>query len=349
MFLRNYWYVAAWGHEVGRQILARTICNEPMVLFRTADGTVAAIEDRCCHRQMPLSKGWLEGDSVRCGYHGLRFDAAGKCVEIPGQVNIPPRARVRTFPVAEKWKWVWVWTGDAEKADPALIPDMHWNDDPDWISTGSTTYVRGNYQLISDNLLDLTHETYIHRGSLGNQAVVEHPIKTVGDERSVTVTRWMYDHEPAPFWRKAIGVPDNCDRWQIVHFTPPANLVLDIGVAITGTGAPEGDRSRGVEARNLNCITPETENSTWYFWALARRFQKHDHALTERLKGAVADIFKEDTAAIEAQQQVIDRSAGRATIDVNADAGSIMARRMVANLLAEETAQRGDAALQRRA
>ena len=96
MFLRNYWYVAAWGHEVGRQILARTICNEPMILYRAADGKVAAIEDRCCHRQMPLSKGWLEGDTVRCGYHGLRFDAAGKCVEIPGQPNIPPRARVRS-------------------------------------------------------------------------------------------------------------------------------------------------------------------------------------------------------------------------------------------------------------
>ena len=146
-----------------------------------------------------------------------------------------------------------MWTGEADKADPALIPDMHWNDDPDWISTGSTTYVRGNYQLISDNLLDLTHETYIHRTSLGNQAVVEQPIKVTGDEHSVTVMRWIYDHEPAPFWRKAIGVPDNCDRWQIIHFTPPANLVLDVGVAITGTGAPNGDRSRGGLLRLCTC------------------------------------------------------------------------------------------------
>src|SRR5690606_36778833 len=262
--------------------------------------------------------------------------ANGKCVEIPGQPNSPPRARVRTFPAIEKWKWIWVWTGDADKADSALIPDMHWNDDPDWISTGSRTYVRGHYQLIGDNLLDLTHETYIQRTSLGNQDVVEQPIKVTSDDRSVTVMRWMYDHEQAPFWRRAIGVPDNCDRWQIIHSTPPAILVLDVGVAVTGMGAPECDRSRGVEGRNLNCITPETENTAWYFWALARRFQKHDHALTERLKHTIADIFKEDVAAIEAQQQVIDRSAGLPVIDVNADAGSIMARRMVASLLEKE-------------
>ena len=346
-FVLNAWYVAAWTNEIAdEKILARTICGEPMVFFRTpaaegGTGKIAALEDRCCHRQMPLSLGWMEQGTLRCGYHGLRFDGAGKCVEIPGQSNIPPRARVRTFPVVERYKWLWVWPGDADKADPALIPDFFApNDHPAWSSAGGTTYVKGNYQLISDNLLDLTHETYIHRTSLGNQHVVEHPIVTKGGADWVSVTRMIPDHDPAPFWKKAPsdakGLADvNCDRWQVIHFRPPANLALEVGVAPAGTGGLVGDRSQGVEARNLNAITPETEDSTWYFWALARNFSR-DPALDSAFASKIAAIFEEDKVACEAVHQVMKRNVGRPVIDVNADGGQILARRMVSDLVARE-------------
>src|SRR5687768_5599064 len=112
MFLRNYWYAAALASELGERLLSREILGEPIVLYRTSSGNPAALADMCPHRQYPLSRGTLLGDTLRCGYHGLVFDTTGKCVEIPGQTNIPPRARVRSYPVAEKWQWVWVWTGD---------------------------------------------------------------------------------------------------------------------------------------------------------------------------------------------------------------------------------------------
>lgn len=350
-FILNAWYVAAWPHEIAADaILARTICNQAMVFFRDESGAISALEDRCCHREMPLSLGWMESGTVRCGYHGLRFDGAGKCVEIPGQPNIPPRARVRTFPVVERHGWIWVWPGDADAADPAEIPPMFEpNDHPDWSSSGGTTYLDCNYALVSDNLLDLTHETYIHRSSLGNDHVVKHPISVTSGDDWVTVQRLIPNHEPAPFWKKSLldakpelGEDVMCDRWQVIHYRPPANLVLEVGVAPAGTGGLEGDRSHGVEGRNLNAITPETETTTWYFWALARNFSR-DLSLDPIFSEKVAAIFEEDRAAVEAVQKVMERNPGRPVIDINADGGHVQARRILNRLVAAETEGRAAA------
>ena len=132
MFLKNSWYVAAWDREVSHQPLGRTFLGEPVVLFRTEGGQPVALEDRCCHRQLPLSMGRVAGGVLQCGYHGLKFDRTGKCVEIPGQDSIPPQARVRAYPLVEKYNWVWIWMGEPEKADPALIPNWWWAEHPDW-------------------------------------------------------------------------------------------------------------------------------------------------------------------------------------------------------------------------
>ena len=343
-FVMNAWYVVAWPHEVTRdKLLARTVCNEAMVLWCGEDGNVAALEDRCCHREMPLAKGRLEQGTVRCIYHGLRFGPDGRCVEVPGQERIPPSLKVRRYPVALRHGWVWVWPGDPAKADLDLIPEIHArNEDPDWTSGGGTTYLKCNYQLVSDNLLDLTHETYIHANSLGNSAVVENPMETKADGDRVTVTRWMINHDPAPFWKAALksatGYEGPCDRWQIINFVPPANLVLDVGVAPTGTGAPEGNRSKGVPGCNLNAITPETETTTWYFWAFSRSFQRDDAELTTKLAARVAQIFEEDRFAVEAVQEVMNRHPGRPFVSLRIDAGGIAARRIVDKLVTAERA-----------
>ena len=135
MYVRNAWYVAAWDHEITRTMKRRIILDEPVVLFRKDDGTAVALEDRCCHRQAPLSMGKLIGNVVKCPYHGLEFDATGKCVKVPSQDMVPASARVRSYPVVERNHWVWVWMGERAKADPALIEDFHWMDDPGWRST----------------------------------------------------------------------------------------------------------------------------------------------------------------------------------------------------------------------
>jgi vanillate O-demethylase monooxygenase subunit len=343
-FVMNAWYVVAWPHEIAAdKVFARTVCNEAMVLWRTADGGIAALEDRCCHHEMPLANGRLEGGTIRCPYHGLRFGPDGACVEVPGQERIPPALRVRRYPAIERYGWVWVWPGDAAKADPALIPELQArNHHPDWTSAGGTTYMKGNYLLVNDNLLDLTHETYIHATSLGNHAVVENPIETEVAGDRVTVTRWMLNHDPAPFWKAAMkhasGYEGPCDRWQIINFLPPSHLVLDVGVAPTGTGAPQGDRSKGVPGCNLNAITPETETSTFVFWAFARKFQRDDEKLTSTFIQRVAAILEEDRAAVEAVQRVASRNPGRPLMHLRIDTGVVAARRVVDAMIARERA-----------
>jgi phenylpropionate dioxygenase-like ring-hydroxylating dioxygenase large terminal subunit len=163
MWLRNCWQVAAFSREVvGGQLFARRICDEPIVLYRSMTGAPVALEDRCAHRAAPLSMGALIGDTLRCGYHGLCYDTTGKCVTIPGQDYIPQRARVRAYPALEKHRLVWIWMGDPERAEQSTVPDVHWLDDPRGPPPRATTTSPPITGLLNDNLLDLSHETYVH-------------------------------------------------------------------------------------------------------------------------------------------------------------------------------------------
>ena len=109
MFPRNCWYVAAHAHEITDQLFARTFLNQPVILWRMADGSIGALEDRCPHRLVPLSTGKTVNGLVECGYHGLRFDATGNCAFVPGQDRAPQNAGVRTFPVAERHGLIWIY------------------------------------------------------------------------------------------------------------------------------------------------------------------------------------------------------------------------------------------------
>ena len=140
----------------------RLILGEPVVLYRTGDGAPVALEDRCAHRHLPLSMGKLVGDTLQCLYHGLRFARDGHCVYIPGQEQIPQGAKVRCYPVIERYHWIWIWMGDPALADPAAITDFHWLDDPNWGAKGDYLHVNANWQLVVDNLLDLTHLAFVH-------------------------------------------------------------------------------------------------------------------------------------------------------------------------------------------
>jgi phenylpropionate dioxygenase-like ring-hydroxylating dioxygenase large terminal subunit len=218
MFLKNHWYVAALAEEVGRQPLGRILLDEPVVLFRKENGDAVALEDRCSHRSFPLHKGTLIGDTVQCGYHGLLFDCSGKCVKVPGQGQAPAAAGIRTYPLVERWGWIWIWMGDAALADETPLADFHWLDDPAWGAKAERLYIKSDYRLILDNLLDLTHLTFVHAGTIGTAANVEKArVKNDLAEKSVTVTRWMIDIEPPPTYARA-GFIGNIDRWQILNF-----------------------------------------------------------------------------------------------------------------------------------
>jgi phenylpropionate dioxygenase-like ring-hydroxylating dioxygenase large terminal subunit len=337
MFLRNSWYVAAWDREVGRQPLARMILGEPIVFYRQTDGAAVALEDRCCHRHLPLSLGRLEGDSLRCGYHGLRFDASGRCVEIPGQAQVPPDARVHAYPLVERFNWVWIWMGDPKRADPKLIPDWWWADHPDWACAKPDMIpVACNYQLINDNVLDVTHLVYVHASSIGNPAINDFPATTERDGDVVRLTRWIIDRPAPPMYQAAGKFAGNVDRWQIVEHQPPCFSVNFAGCAATGTGAPQGDRRHGIELMALSAPTPETEHTTHYFFAFPRKFGLGDPALDKVFNVDFVDVFREDIAVLEAQQRMMELKPFAPSVSIKVDAAPLAARRLLDRKLAEE-------------
>jgi vanillate O-demethylase monooxygenase subunit len=339
MFLRNYWYVAALDHEVRDKPLGRTILGEPVVLFRTPDGALGACEDRCPHRRLPLSMGKMVGDTLQCHYHGLRFDRSGRCVKVPGQDLIPQSARVRTYPVVERYHWIWIWMGDPALADPAKITDYHWLDDPNWGAKASYLHVEANWQLIVDNLLDLTHLAFVHETTIGNMALVEHAaVKVQRSHDNVVVTRWIIDQPAPPTFVKVGKFTGNVDRWQIIDYVPPAFLRLDVGATPTGTGAPEGRRVNGIQMRNLNAITPETETTSHYFWGQAHDFDVNNPETTEKVFQQIRTAFLEDVAVFTAQQRSITQRPDAPQVDINADAGGLQARRIVDRLYQDEQA-----------
>lgn len=355
-FPLNAWYAAAYDVEVGRTLLARTLCKQKLVMFRKTDGTVAALEDACWHRLLPLSMGTLQGDEVTCGYHGLVYNAQGRCTHMPSQETLNPSACVRSYPVLEKHRFIWVWPGDPAKADPALVPDLHWNHDPAWAGDGKLITVKCDYRLVIDNLMDLTHETFVHGSSIGQRAVAEAPFVATHGDRTATVTRWMEGIDAPPFWagqiKQARGYEGPVDRWQIIRFEAPCTVTIDVGVAEAGSGAvprdwkavngkqaaaqEQGDRGKGVNGFVLNTITPETDGTCHYFWAFARNYCLDEQRLTHQLREGVANIFREDELVLEAQQRAMDEHPDHQFYNLNIDAGSMWARRLIDGLVARE-------------
>jgi vanillate monooxygenase len=339
MFLRNFWYVAASDHEIGRKPMGRTILGEPVVFYRKEDGMPVALEDRCVHRHLPLSMGKLVGDELQCHYHGLRYDCTGQCVKVPGQNAVPPGARVKNYPVVERYRWLWIWMGDPELADPDKITDFHWFDDPGWGAKASYLHVKANWQLIVDNLLDLTHLAFVHESTIGNSALVDNAsVKVTRAPNNVVVTRWIIDAPPPPTFVKAGGFTGPVDRWQIIDFVPPAFLRLDVGATPTGTGAPQGRRVGGITMRNLNAITPETETTSHYFWGQAHDWDVGNRALTGMLLDQINTAFLEDVAVFEAQQRNMTMLPNAPQVEINADSGLIQARRILDRIHQEERA-----------
>jgi vanillate O-demethylase monooxygenase subunit len=344
MFVRNAWYVAAWDHELSRSMLRRIILEEPVVLFRSTEGKAVALEDRCCHRQAPLSIGKLVGNIVTCPYHGLQYDTTGRCIMVPSQDMIPKGARVRSYPVVEKNHWIWIWTGDPAKADPAQIEDFHWMDDPAWRFGGSYLHVAGNYLLVVENLLDTTHLPFLHPNTLGTDSFARSEFEVKRDCDRVTVSRYLMDDLPAPFHKQMGGFPDGMkvDRWQVTHYGPPCFVKLDVGSAPVGTAVRQGERGKGVNMWNLNAITPETEKTAHYFFAQAYNFKLDERWVSDMLRTQVYNIFLEDMAIIRAQQQNMD--LGPSTVQNLAQDKAWVAMRQIVQHLIQEEQQRAAAA-----
>ena len=342
MFPLDAWYVACTATEIDDKPLGRRICGQPVVLFRGAQGEVAALEDWCPHRGAPLSLGRVIEGRLVCGYHGLEMGCDGRTIAMPGQRvrGFPP---VRAYPVVERHGFVWIWPGDAARADPAKIHDCAWADSPDWAYGGGLYHIACDYRLMIDNLMDLTHETYVHSGSIGQKEIDETPSTTRVDGDHVVTSRFMNGIQAPPFWRMALRgahLPDDqpVDRWQICHFTPPSHVMIEVGVALAGRGGYDADPKDKVSAVVVDFITPETETSIWYFWGMARRFNPKDKALTAAIREGQGKIFSEDLEMLERQQRNLLQWPERQLLKLNIDAGGVQARKVLERIVAAERA-----------
>ena len=337
MFLKNAWYVAAWSAEIGQGLFPATLLGEPIVLYRKADGMVAALEDACPHRKLPLSMGRLHGDQIECGYHGLTFDCSGTCVRAPGSPRIPPAVRVRVYPVEERYGLVWIWMGTPEAADPAAICKVAEWGDPAWgMNHGDTMTVACHYLYITDNLLDPSHVAWVHPGSFGNAACEAQPLKTVATDSGVTVSRWMRDVEVAPFYAKFVKFAGRCDRKQHYEVRYPSQAIIKAVFTPAGTGTDEGPLHEKIFLMNsYNFMTPIDESHTRYFWFQTRNFDQDDESVSRQFNQDVRHAFEEDRVILTA---VHTGMAKRATpnLDLAIDAGPLRFRRGIRQLIEAE-------------
>ena len=340
MFPRNTWYVACTPDEIDEKPLGRQICGEHIVFYRAGDGQVAALEDFCPHRGARLSLGSVCEGKLVCGYHGLVMGCDGKTVSMPGQ-RVGGFPKIRSFPVVERYGFIWVWPGDAALADPATIHHLEWADNPEWAYGGGLYHVACDYRLMVDNLMDLTHETYVHSTSIGQKEIDETPVSTKTEGEQVVTRRTMDNVMAPPFWRANLrgnNLPDDqpVDRWQVCRFSPPSHIMIEVGVALAGKGGIEAPADQKVYSIVVDFLTPETETSMWYFWGMARNFNVKDKALTAQIRDGQAKVFAEDTAVLEAQQRNLLLHPQRKLLLLNIDAGGVQSRRMLDKMLAAE-------------
>ena len=350
MFPKNAWYVACMPDDIADKPLGRKICGESMVFYRGPEGQATALEDFCPHRGAPLSLGSVIEGKLMCGYHGLQMGCDGKTISMPGQ-RVRGFPAIRAYPVIERYGFVWVWAGAPDEADPATIPVLEWHDNPAWAYDGGLFHIKADYRLMIDNLMDLTHETYVHSTSIGQKEIDEAPVNTKTEGEQVVTSRFMDKEMAPPFWRANLrgnSLPDDqpVDRWQVCRFTPPSHVMIEVGVALAGQGGYDAPAEQKVYSIVVDFITPETETSHWYFWGMARNFNVKDKALTAQIRDGQAKVFAEDTAVLEAQQRNLLLNPGRKLLMLNIDAGGVQSRRLLDKMLAAENAPEAIAPVQ---
>jgi vanillate O-demethylase monooxygenase subunit len=347
-FLRNAWYCAGFAADLQADApQAITVLNEPVVLYRQPGGNAVALADRCPHRFAPLSQGKLADGQLECPYHGLRFGADGRCSFNPhGDHSVPKAAQVRAYPLLEKHGALWIWMGDAQQADPALLPDFTMTDErPGWSRVQGRLHVQANYQLVSDNLLDLSHVQYLHP-FLFNRDVPPppefYPVNKMEQEGETVTAIAELHHCPNTglyqmLWER--GAPPVYVHMRAnMRWDPPSLLLLDTGAQPEG-----GAREDGPSAPSAHWLTPETETTTHYFWAATRDRHVGNAEVSAQMQAGIDGAFRtEDEPMIEAVQRNMGTTdlMSLKPVLLPGDGAAVRARRILAAKIESETATR---------
>lgn len=337
MFLRNAWYVAALDREVTRSLLPLEVLGERVVLYRTEAGAPVALEDACAHRKLPLSMGRVMGDEIECGYHGLVFDTAGLCTRIPGTTKIPRSACVRSYPTVARYGLIWIWMGPPPEADPTRIFQVqHW-DDPLWgKNRGGAMTVDCNYLYVTDNLLDPSHVSWVHRTSFGNTACEEEPVEVTANPEGVTAARWLYNAQVAPFYQSLVTFTGRCDRLQHYEVRFPSHAIIKAVFTPTGTGGKDRPIDRAALVMDsYNFMTPVDTERTRYFWFQMRNCYPEDESISKVMDDGVSAAFEEDRVILTAVHQGF-KNKKSPNIDLAIDRAPLMFRKRLTQMITSE-------------
>jgi len=338
MFLKNAWYVAGWSKDFTNELKAERYLDENIVFYRRQDGTPVALENACPHRKLPLSMGKIVNGNIECGYHGLTFDGAGKCVFAPTQPDsIPPKAKVKSYPVIDRYRLLWIWMGDPELAEPDKIFFVENYDNPDWGYTdGGVLDIDCNYLWVADNLLDPSHVAWVHVTTFAGAGTEDQPLKVEKTPQGVIVHRWISGKMPSPYYAKLVKFKGLCDRLQHYEMCFPAIGVNKSVYTPVGTGG-KGTSPIPETLINIsyNFMTPISEKKTRYFWFQHRNTEPHNKEVSEQMNKGAYFAFEEDRDILVA---VHEGMANKTTpnIDLGLDAGAKLFRRSLTKLIAEE-------------
>lgn len=343
--VKNIWYVAAWSDEVSMgELFHRFYLNEPVLLYRKSDGTAVAISDRCPHRFAPMHLGKLIGETVECPYHGLVFDCSGRCILNPhGDGKIPRAAVLRSYPLVERYNLLWIWMGDSALADDTEIPDFAFlSDSVRWTTVYGYLKLNANYEIVIDNLTDLSHAPFVHDGFLESRDVCKGQFKIVKNGERVETRNWCPGIKPPPFFQLLKGTSDLTDadglvdHWQDMLYAPPGCMNTLYGIARRGQS-----REAGMCTENPNFVTPETATTSHYFWAGSRNFALNDSVVNEQFRRGYQFAFdRQDKPILEGVQQMMgsaDLWSMNPVLLLN-DGASVHARRVMQKRLEMESA-----------
>lgn len=346
-YIRNAWYMAGWAKDfpAGTPTACR-ILNEPLVFYRQADGTLVALEDRCPHRLAPLSMGQVEGDDLRCLYHGVKFSGAGACLEVPGSNAKPKTLCVRPYPVVERESAVFVWMGDASKADESLLPPFIGHENPDWHMLPGHMDYDVYYELIQDNLLDLSHIAFLHRNSFGggnagsNQAWADAELRITQLPRGVRVERWMKNAPTPPPQAPVVG--PLCDVMNSFDYLAPGFFLLNTRYYKVGAAERAGSDRPTEEpifaSWTSQAVTPITDRKTTYYFCFGPWDKQPGAAdMKEAFRSLALKAFTEDWEMLTAQQKSLDADPARRMVLFDVDKAPVLYRRVVDKILAEES------------
>ncbi len=338
-FPKRQWWVGAYSTEVERKIFARTILNNRVAFFRTEDGKAQAVNAFCPHRNFPFEKSTLVGDKIRCGYHGFEYDCAGTCTDMPTQNknNIPTNQVLQTYPLVEKGGVIWIWTGEPELADESSVPDIEslGAGAESWKSVhGDPFHIKARYTLMIDNLLDLTHVSFIHLDTIPgaeNVAKTKGVVSQDGDRLLVTRSGKNIPHNPY----YALLFPDysgSVDQHFDTNYIAPS-LIQTGGPLI----ASETQELLGV-TNYLHFLTPETEHSCTYFTMSTRSMQPDSPTLDAIFNKQNTEIGPQDKEAVEnIEQSFINFPELAREISCTEDFGSLRVRKILARQIESES------------